>query len=70
VGIGAVLFNSHEFIFVYVPVVLAGFFLIAKLSPRFAAAWLCLASLFFYGWWNPNEENGGNGRRHGIPSPG
>jgi len=48
-----VLFNSHEFIFVFVPVALAGFFLIARLGARLAAAWLCLASLFFYGWWNP-----------------
>ena len=33
--------------------VLLGFFQLARLSPRYAAAWLALASLFFYGYWNP-----------------
>jgi alginate O-acetyltransferase complex protein AlgI len=48
-----VLFNSFEFIFIYLPVVLAVFFGIGRRSPRLAAAWLGLASIFFYGWWNP-----------------
>ena len=47
------LFNSIEFIFVFVPVVLAGFFLLARLSRAVALAWLTAASLFFYAWWNP-----------------
>ncbi len=48
-----VLFNSYGFIFLYLPVVLAGFFWLAPRSQRLAALWLAAASLFFYGWWNP-----------------
>jgi alginate O-acetyltransferase complex protein AlgI len=47
------LFNSYEFIFVFLPVAFAGFFLIARLSFLYAALWLGLASLVFYGYWNP-----------------
>jgi alginate O-acetyltransferase complex protein AlgI len=47
------LFNSHAFIFVFLPVVLGGFFLIGARDRRLAAAWLALASVAFYGWWNP-----------------
>ncbi len=47
------LFNSYGFIFLYLPVVLLGFFRLARVSHAFAAGWLALASLFFYGYWNP-----------------
>src|SRR5436309_15897117 len=47
------LFNSNVFIFAFLPVVLCGFFLCARLSHRAAAAFLVAASVFFYGWWNP-----------------
>jgi len=47
------LFNSPEFIYLFLPVVLAGFFWLARWSHRVAATWLTAASLFFYGWWNP-----------------
>jgi hypothetical protein len=47
------LFNSGTFIFLFLPVALAGFFLLARIRLLFAAAWLTAASLFFYGWWNP-----------------
>jgi alginate O-acetyltransferase complex protein AlgI len=47
------LFNSYEFVFFFVPIVLLGFFFIATRSHRLAALWLAAASLFFYGWWNP-----------------
>ena len=47
------LFNSYVFIFIFVPSVFAGFFLLARLSTRLAGLWLAFASLFFYGWWNP-----------------
>ena len=47
------LFNSYSFIFLYLPIVLLGFFQLARLSRSYAAAWLALASLFFYGYWNP-----------------
>jgi D-alanyl-lipoteichoic acid acyltransferase DltB (MBOAT superfamily) len=47
------LFNSYVFIFLFLPLTMAGFFLLARVRPRLAAAWLTAASLFFYGWWNP-----------------
>ena len=47
------LFNSYPFLFLYLPVVLAAFFAIGRLSRSLAALWLFAASLFFYGWWNP-----------------
>lgn len=48
------LFNSYIFIFVFLPVVLVGFYAIgAKSHHRIASSWLVAASLFFYGWWNP-----------------
>ena len=47
------LFNSYPFIFVYLPIVLAGFFLTAKyISHRAATFVLVLASFAFYGYWD------------------
>jgi alginate O-acetyltransferase complex protein AlgI len=47
------LFNSYEFIFLFLPITFIVFFQIAKYSHQVAAAWLGAASIFFYGWWNP-----------------
>jgi alginate O-acetyltransferase complex protein AlgI len=48
------LFNSHIFIFLFLPIVLLGFHLIGKLGTHtITISWLVSASLFFYGWWNP-----------------
>ena len=48
------LFNSMIFIAGFLPVVLLGFILLAGNGrQRLAAVWLTLASLVFYGWWNP-----------------
>ena len=47
------LFNSFSFIFVFLPIALAGFFLVSRLGRAYAAAWLMLASFVFYGMWNP-----------------
>jgi D-alanyl-lipoteichoic acid acyltransferase DltB (MBOAT superfamily) len=47
------LFNSYAFIFLFLPLTFAGFFLLARMSHVVAAGWLAAASLFFYGWWNP-----------------
>jgi len=47
------LFNSYPFLCVFLPVVLAGFFLLARASHALAAGWLAVVSLVFYGWWNP-----------------
>lgn len=46
------LFNSYGFIFLFFPVVLLGFFQLARVSHTYAAGWLAAASLFFYGYWN------------------
>jgi alginate O-acetyltransferase complex protein AlgI len=48
----SVLFNSFSFLFLYLPVVLSGFFLLGRFAPRWAAMWLAMASLFFYGYWS------------------
>lgn len=47
------LFNSYGFIFFFLPFTLLVFFIIARRSHESAIVWLVLASLFFYGWWNP-----------------
>ncbi len=48
------LFNSYEFIFLFLPLTLLLFFLIGgRGHHRAAISWLVAASLFFYGWWNP-----------------
>lgn len=47
------LFNSYSFIFLFLPVVMLGFFQLARLHHAYASAWLAIASLFFYGYWNP-----------------
>jgi D-alanyl-lipoteichoic acid acyltransferase DltB (MBOAT superfamily) len=46
------LFNSYQFLFIFLPVALCGFFLLGRFSRPYAAAWLALASLFFYGYWS------------------
>ncbi len=48
------LFSSYIFLFGFLPVTLAGFCLLSRRAgPKAAKIWLSLASLFFYGWWNP-----------------
>lgn len=48
------LFNSPEFILAFLPLSLALYFwLTARRWVAVAKGWLVLASLFFYGWWNP-----------------
>jgi alginate O-acetyltransferase complex protein AlgI len=48
------LFNSVQFIFVFLPIVLTGFFFLGALRLYYAAiAWAFLASLVFYGWDDP-----------------
>ncbi len=47
------LFNSHAFIFLFLPVALLVFFQLGRVSAKLAAGWLAAASLFFYGWWSP-----------------
>ena len=48
------LFNSYAFILAFLPVVLLGFFLVARFAgQRAALAVLAAGSLFYYGYWNP-----------------
>ena len=48
------LFNSAIFIFIFLPITLLGFFLLAHQGFKFASiTWLLLTSLFFYGYWKP-----------------
>jgi len=47
------LFNSYEFIFVFLPVTLAGFFLLGLSSRNLALGWLVVISIAFYAWWRP-----------------
>jgi D-alanyl-lipoteichoic acid acyltransferase DltB (MBOAT superfamily) len=48
------LFNSPYFIFVFLPIVVSVFYLIGNRGHhRKAISWLVLASLYFYGYWNP-----------------
>ncbi|HET7764427.1 MAG TPA: MBOAT family O-acyltransferase [Burkholderiales bacterium] len=47
------LFNSYEFIFAFLPVTVAGFYLLGWRSRMLSLHWLILASLFFYAWWRP-----------------
>jgi len=47
------LFNSFEFILVFLPVVFAVYFLLNSMRLTVAArAWLVFASFFFYAWWD------------------
>jgi len=46
------LFNSFGFLFLFMPAAVLGFFTLARIRRDWAAAWLALASLFFYGWWD------------------
>jgi alginate O-acetyltransferase complex protein AlgI len=48
------LFNSYDYLVFFLPVTLLGFFLAGR-RPVVAQVWLVLASLVFYGWWNPKH---------------
>ena len=48
------LFNSYVFIFLFLPIVLVGYRMLVKRGlSRASLGWLAVASLFFYGWWEP-----------------
>lgn len=49
------LFNTFVFIFVFLPIVLTGFYGFgSKIRSSYVVFWLFLCSLFFYGWWKPS----------------
>ncbi len=45
-------FNSFSFIFIFLPIVVSGFYFLARKNNQWARAWLILASLCFYGSWD------------------
>lgn len=47
------IFNSFEFIFLFLPIVFVVYYILGRLHIPFAKSWLLVASLFFYGYWNP-----------------
>ncbi len=47
------LFNSLEFMLVFLPVTFFGFLMAVRHNRVLGLGWLVCASLFFYGWWNP-----------------
>jgi alginate O-acetyltransferase complex protein AlgI len=47
-------FSSAEFIFLFLPIVIAGYYLMGGINPGLARYWLILSSLFFYGIWEPS----------------
>src|SRR5271168_1247909 len=46
-------FASYSFLFIFLPIALVGYYLVAQLGAEYAVAWLVLASLAFYAVWNP-----------------
>ncbi len=49
------LFNSYEFLFIFLPLVLLAYHgLLATRAPGSALTLLVACSLLFYGWWNPH----------------
>lgn len=47
------LFNTYNFIFIFLPIAFIGFYFLAKINHKYAAAWLAFISLCFYSIWNP-----------------
>jgi alginate O-acetyltransferase complex protein AlgI len=47
------LFNSHLFIFLFLPATLIGYAGLSRIRPVLGIAWLTAASLLFYAWWEP-----------------
>lgn len=47
------LFTTATFAFVYLPLLLLGFFAVARVSHIAAAWWVFAGSVFFYGYWMP-----------------
>ena len=47
------LFNSYEFIFIFLPICILGFYLINNSRyTNYSYVWIFLCSIFFYLWWN------------------
>ena len=48
------LFNSYAFIFIFLPITFLGMLWLGARTERGAILWLSLASIVFYGYWNPD----------------
>ena len=48
------LFNSYPFIFIFLPLALAGYEAASRFNQRAVVLWLGFISLVFYGWWQPS----------------
>ncbi|MDB2701195.1 MBOAT family protein [Alphaproteobacteria bacterium] len=46
------LFNSYEFILIFLPLVLIGFFYLSAKGESRGILWLVISSVFFYSWWS------------------
>ena len=47
------LFNSYEYIFLFIPLTFAVYFVLNKMRKTYLSkVWLVIASLFFYSWWD------------------
>lgn len=63
------LFNSHVFIFAFLPLSLAGWFLAARWQgERAARAWLIAASTIFYAWWTFDPAALARAAGEGLPA--
>jgi alginate O-acetyltransferase complex protein AlgI len=47
------LFPSFEFLFLFLPITLFGYYLLTRKDTSKSILWLVTCSLFFYLWWNP-----------------
>ncbi len=50
------LFSSYTFLLFFLPLVLAGYFLLGRFHWRWSMAWLTTTSLGFYAWWKPDPD--------------
>ncbi|MFM0728460.1 MBOAT family protein [Paraburkholderia strydomiana] len=46
------LFNSYIFLFAFLPISVVGYYALARVTVRAAAAWIAVTSIVFYAWWN------------------
>lgn len=51
------LFSTYTFLFLFLPITLAGFYLLGKYHWRASIIWLTISSFVFYGLWNPDPLN-------------
>jgi hypothetical protein len=50
------LFSTYTFLLLFLPLTLAGFFLLGRIHWRWSTSWLTACSLLFYAWWKPEAN--------------